>query len=190
MQGKLIFVTGGIRSGKSVFAEKITSEMGGRIAYIATAMAFDEEMDHRITIHRQRRPDTWTTFEEPHDVAKIIAEQGSRYDVLMLDCVTIMVSNLMYAEEKSTGQEFKKESQIAVIEKVRSVAEAAKRAAAHVVIVSNEVGMTLVSDNFLGRQYQELVGKANQIIAELSDDAYLVVAGYPINLKREGSANL
>ncbi len=183
MRGKLVFVTGGIRSGKSTFAEKITSELGEKIVYIATAEALDEEMRHRIALHRARRPDTWTTVEEPVKVTGEIINHGSKCDVIMLDCLTVLLSNLMFEKEKEKGKEFQKEFQAEILEEIRSLAEAAKEAEAHVVIVSNEVGMTLVSDNFLGRQYQELVGRANQIIAGLADEAYLVVAGYPIDLK-------
>lgn len=182
-RGKLVFVTGGIRSGKSAFAERITSELGQTITYVATAEALDDEMKLRIELHRQRRPDNWVTVEEPLKVTAVLKEYGSKCDVIMLDCLTILTSNLMFAREQAAGQEFKKEMQNEIIEEIEALARAARDAEAHVVIVSNEVGMTLVSDNFLGRQYQELVGRANQIVAGLADEAYLVAAGYPIALK-------
>ncbi|PKM81827.1 MAG: bifunctional adenosylcobinamide kinase/adenosylcobinamide-phosphate guanylyltransferase [Firmicutes bacterium HGW-Firmicutes-14] len=185
MRGKLIFVTGGIRSGKSEFAERLTAGMGGRITYIATAQALDDEMRHRIRLHRERRPDTWKTVEEPYRVAQAIREHGRDSQVVMIDCLTILVSNLMFRIEEIKGQEFKKEFQGEIVEEITSLARAALEAQAHVVIVSNEVGMTLVSDNFLGRQYQELVGIANQTVARLADEAYLVAAGYPVILKNQ-----
>lgn len=187
MKGKLVFVTGGIRSGKSAFAEEVTAQLGTAIAYIATAEALDDEMEHRIKLHRERRPDNWTTVEEPLQVTDKVRALGIEFDVIMLDCLTILLSNMMFAEEQKAGGEFKKEFQDAIIEEISSLAKAARESRAHVVIVSNEVGMTLVSDNFLGRQYQELVGRANQIIAGLADEAYLVVAGHPIDLKRRRS---
>ena len=188
MRGKLIFVTGGIRSGKSEFAELITSKLGNKVTYIATAQALDEEMRHRIRLHRERRPHTWQTVEEPYRVTEIIRENSQGSDVVMVDCLTLLLSNLMFKKEQETGGDFKKESQAEILREIGSLAKAAAETEAHVVIVSNEVGMTLVSDNFLGRQYQELVGKANQIIAMTADKAYLVVAGHPIDLKKEGAA--
>lgn len=183
-RGKLVFVTGGIRSGKSAFAEKAAAELGQIITYVATAEALDDEMKLRIELHRQRRSDNWTTVEEPLKVTAVLQDYGSKCDVIMLDCLTVLISNLMFAREQATGLDFQKEMQSDIIEEIGALARAAKEVEAHVVIVSNEVGMTLVSDNFLGRQYQELVGRANQIVAGLADDAYLVAAGYPIALKR------
>ncbi len=188
MRGKLIFVTGGIRSGKSEFAEMITAKLGNEVTYIATAQALDEEMRHRVRLHRERRPGTWQTVEEPYLVTEIIREKGRSSGVIMLDCLTLLLSNLMFKKEQETGGDFQKEFQAEILREIDSLAGAAVEAVAHVVIVSNEVGMTLVSDNFLGRQYQELVGKANQILAAAADKAYLVVAGYPIDLKKEGAA--
>ena len=182
-RGKLVFVTGGIRSGKSAFAEKLTAELGQAITYVATSEALDDEMQLRIELHRQRRPDNWKTVEEPLKVSAVLQEYGGKCDVIMLDCLTILISNLMFAREREAGQEFQKEMQNGIIEEIGALARAAKDAKAHVVIVSNEVGMTLVSDNLLGRQYQELVGRANQLVAGLADEAYLVAAGYPIALK-------
>lgn len=182
-RGKLVFVTGGIRSGKSAFAEKITAELGQTIIYVATSEALDDEMKLRVQLHRQRRPDNWQTVEEPLKVTAVVQEYGDKCDVIMLDCLTILISNLMFAREREAGQDFQKEMQDGIIKEIDALARAARDVKAHVVIVSNEVGMTLVSDNFLGRQYQELVGRANQIAAGLSDEAYLVAAGYPITLK-------
>ncbi len=202
MRGKLIFVTGGVRSGKSSFAERITSQLGAKVTYVATAQAFDEEMEHRIELHRSRRPADWLTVEEPLNAAGVITEYGSKSDVIMLDCLTMLLSNLMFAEEQRTGRtledEFKKGSrknfqqdfQKRILDEIGAVARAAREAPAHVVVVSNEVGLTLVSDNYLGRQYQELVGLANQIAAGQADEVYLVVAGYPLELKSGRSGNL
>ncbi|WP_418789921.1 bifunctional adenosylcobinamide kinase/adenosylcobinamide-phosphate guanylyltransferase [Phosphitispora sp. TUW77] len=188
MRGKLVFVTGGIRSGKSEFAEFITSKLGNKITYIATAEPVDEEMLLRIRLHRQRRPDTWQTIEEAYRITEIIKENGHNSDVIILDCLTLLLSNLMYKKEKESGGDFEKEFQTEILEEISILAKTAAESAAHVVIVSNEIGMTLVSDNFLGRQYQEIVGKANQIVAATADKAYLVVAGHPIDLKKEGAA--
>jgi adenosylcobinamide kinase/adenosylcobinamide-phosphate guanylyltransferase len=184
MSGKLIFVTGGVKSGKSAFAEKVTSKLGQRITYLATAEARDKEMRNRIVIHQERRPENWTTVEEPLKVTAVLKEYGSKSDVIMLDCLTMLLTNLMFKEAQIKDKEFQKESLNNVLEEIQALADAAKEAEAHVVIVSNEVGLSLVSENYLGRQYQELVGIANQMIAQQSDEAYLVVSGYPIDMKK------
>ncbi len=184
MSGKLIFVTGGIRSGKSAFAEEITFRLGEKVTYLATAQVLDEEMRFRIEQHRERRPDSWITLEEPINVTEAIIKQGKKCEVIMLDCLTIFISNLMIYEEQRIGKVTQKEMRNGILGEISNLAKAAKKAAAHVVIVSNEVGLTLVSDNYLGRMYQELVGAANQIVAGLADEAYLVVAGHPIDLKK------
>lgn len=186
-RGRLIFVTGGIRSGKSAYAEQVTAELGRSVTYVATAEALDDEMRLRIELHRQRRPGNWTTVEEPLDVTAVIREYAGKCDVIMLDCLTVLISNLMFAREQAAGHGFQKEMQDGIIVEIAALARAARDAEAHVVIVSNEVGMTLVSENFLGRQYQELVGRANQIMAGSADEAYMVVAGCPIELKRGGT---
>lgn len=183
MQGKLIFITGGVRSGKSSFAEEVTSGLGSDITYIATAQAFDNEMKHRIHLHRERRPNFWKTVEEPLDVTGVIRKIGSQTEVIMLDCLTMMVSNLMFRLPDAEA-DLSVENQEKIIDEIRSVAAAAKEADAHVVIVSNEVGLTLVSDNKLGRIYQEIVGRANQVVAAQADEAYLVVSGLPVTLKK------
>lgn len=191
MPGKLIFITGGIRSGKSTFAEQVTSRLGSDITYLATARAFDEETRHRIDLHRQRRPENWTTVEEPLNVTSVINEVGSTTDAILLDCLTMLITNQIFARAESDDPanscqepDLSRERQSEIIEEIKRLAETAKNVPANVIIVSNEVGMTLVSDNFLGRQYQELVGRANQVVAALADEAYLVVAGCPIDLKK------
>ncbi len=190
MGGQLIFITGGIRSGKSTLAEQIAADLGSRITYLATAQPLDEEMRQRIDRHRQRRPDDWTTVEEPIRVTEAIIKHGPGCDVIVLDCLTILLSNLLLAESAKPDRSKRPDAQQAIITEVVSLAKAAKEAAAHVIIVSNEVGLTLVSDNPLGRQYQELVGRANQIIAGLADRAYLVVAGHPIELKKDSTGRI
>ncbi len=182
MQGKLIFVTGGIKSGKSAFAEDLVSQLGQSVTYIATAQALDDEMENRIYLHRQRRPKTWRTIEEPLNVSSVISEYGAKSDVIMLDCLTMLVSNLMF---KICGPDdvYQSKGHDDIINEIGFLAKTAKEAKANVVIVSNEVGMTLVSDNYLGRQYQELVGRANQVLARMADEAYLVVCGYGIDIK-------
>lgn len=174
--GKLIFVTGGTRSGKSAFAEEVTDALGSNVTYIATARAGDGEMMERIALHRQRRPDNWRTVEEPEQVRETIEYWGARSDVILLDCLTLFISNLMLNDEPDN----------LIVQAAEDIAAAAKAAKAHVVVVSNEVGLSLVPPNQLGRRYQEVVGRANQVLARAADEVYLVVAGMPLDLKEMG----
>lgn len=195
--GRLIFVTGGTRSGKSAFAEEVTAALGSDVTYIATARAGDGEMEKRIALHRQRRPAGWRTVEEPAEVRAAIELWGERSEVILLDCLTIFISNLMLAGEpvneddnpSNTGPG-RREAEAAhdreIVQAVEQIAAAAKAAKAVVVVVSNEVGLSLVSPYPLGRRYQELVGWANQIMAGAADETYLVVAGIPLDLKAMG----
>ena len=96
--GKMILVTGGARSGKSAFAEQLARESGGSVAYIATAEVWDEEMAHRVTLHRSRRPAGWKTYEAPREAAAVIREAGREHGVILFDCVTIYLSNMLCRE--------------------------------------------------------------------------------------------
>lgn len=194
--GRLIFVTGGTRSGKSAFAEEVAAALGSDVTYIATARAGDSEMAERIALHRERRPESWRTVEEPEEVRKAIEYWGKRSEVILLDCLTIYISNLLLAGENggadnngtagggsiSDSAEFNRN----IVSAVKQIATAAKTAKAHVVVVSNEVGLSLVSPYPLGRQYQEIVGRANQVLARDADETFLVVAGIPLDLKEMG----
>ena len=182
MDKKVVFITGGIRSGKSVFAENMVSTMGEKVTYVATARVSDDEMKHRISLHRERRPNFWGTVEEPLKAADAILAHGHDSDVIMIDCLTILISNLMFEHEDEQAGDFHK-LQVKVLKEINRLIEAITEVKAHVVTVSNEVGLTLVSDNTLGRRFQELVGLANQMMAEAADEVYLVVAGYPIVIK-------
>lgn len=183
MRGKLIFITGGIRSGKSSWAERIVADMGQKVTYIATARVLDEEMGRRVELHRLHRPEGWLTIEEPLKVSQVVSKFSDKSDVIMIDCLTILLSNLML-EAENGGERVKSELQQDILDEITSLVHTSRDAKAHVVIVSNEVGMSLVSENFLGRQFQDLAGLANQIVAGMADEAYFVVAGYPIDLKR------
>lgn len=195
--GKLIFVTGGTRSGKSTFAEEVTAALGSNITYIATARASDGEMAERIALHRQRRPDNWRTVEEPEQVKAVVEYWGERSDAILLDCLTLHISNLLLAGETEAGNsegdtgsvDGRKRAEKLdryILQAAEQIAAAAKAAKAHVVVVSNEVGLSLVPPYPLGRRYQDIVGRANQIFARDADEAYFVIAGCPLDIKEMG----
>jgi len=166
---KSILVTGGARSGKSAFAERLTLTLGERPIYIATAEAHDNEMATRIQVHRARRGEGWTTREAPLDLlAALDATDGA--EPRLVDCLTLWLSNLMFAE-----RDWQVEG--------RALAEAIRLQAAPVVIVTNEVGSGIVPENALARAYRDAAGVLNQMIAEAVDDVYLTVSGLPLKVK-------
>ena len=177
---KLIFITGGARSGKSCFAESLALKIGKKIAYIATAQALDEEMRERIDSHRARRPKNWLTFEEPEQVDRVIEDIDDEVDVILIDCLTLLVSNLISDFKKdSPGSEFC----IKINKKIDLIVEAALKSSATVIIVSNEVGSGLVPNSIIGRFFRDILGKANQSIARNADLVYFVVSGIPLLIK-------
>ena len=169
MEAKLILITGGARAGKSAFAQEWAHALGDEeVSFIATAQALDEEMRARIEKHKAERPATWETLEEPLEVP--FALSLAQANVVVLDCLTLWVSNLMHA-----GLE--------VLPEVENLL--AIRAETHkiLLVVTNEVGMGIVPDNELARKYRDLLGAANRRIAEEADVVYLLVAGIPVKIK-------
>ena len=163
-----ILVLGGARSGKSRYAESLA---GAEKFYIATAQAFDAEMQARIAAHRAQRGQGWQTFEAPLDVADQLQALDARGRFILIDCLTLWISNLMHAK-RDVGAE---------VEKLCHMLELAK---AKVVLVSNEVGQGIVPENALARAFRDQQGFANQRLAQAVDEVVLVVAGLPMVLKK------
>ncbi len=168
-EARLILVTGGARAGKSAFAQEWAHALGDKgVSFIATAQPLDEEMRRRIAQHQAERPATWELLEEPLEVPHTLSLAQGR--VVLLDCLTLWVSNLMHA-----GREV-----LPAIENLLAVrAEVDKT----LLVVTNEVGMGIVPDNALARHYRDLLGAANRRLAEEADVVYLLVAGIPLKLK-------
>lgn len=179
MSIKIVFVTGGARSGKSGFALKAASALPGRRGFIATATELDEEMRERIARHRADRGAAWDTIEEPLQLAKAIEEAAGSFDVLVVDCLTVWLSNVMWS-----GLDVMKEVEtlVSACEKIRD------RRCISLYIVSNEVGMGIVPANEMARKFRDLAGILNQKIAAVSDEVYLVTAGIPIQIKGKGES--
>jgi adenosylcobinamide kinase/adenosylcobinamide-phosphate guanylyltransferase len=179
--GRLILVLGGARSGKSTFAQRRAGELGGeQVLFVATAGAGDEEMRQRIEKHRRERPAGWQTLEAPQDVGRAIAAaQGGAVKVVLVDCLTLLVANRLGSAEDP----FAPEVEEGVAEEVQELAACAERLAGDLIVVSNEVGMGLVPPYPLGRAYRDLLGQANQALAQKADEVYLLVAGIPLAIK-------
>lgn len=175
--GKVTFILGGARSGKSTYAEKLALAHRGRVTYIATAEALDDEMAARIKKHKKARPGEWETREIPHDLTKTLQENPIDADVILLDCLTLWASNLLLrnsAEDEDIDEEALNEAGMGEIEGLFDIIAESK---ADWIIVSNEVGLGLVPPYPLGRAYRDLLGRVNQAVAARADEVYLLAAG-------------
>ncbi len=183
---KIILVTGGARSGKSNFAESLCINQNNRTAYIATSVAFDEEMKNRVKKHQESRPKEWKTYEIYKDIYSIVETLDKNHDTVIMDCVTLMVNNLMFTYgidvDKATSEELD-ELENYIREQIEKLLEAVKKTNLYFVIVSNEIGMGIVPENKLARIYGDFVGRANQLISKYSDEVYFVVSGIPMKVK-------
>ncbi len=180
MGKRLIFLLGGARSGKSAYAENWARERGGRVLFVATAQAFDDEMRDRIAAHRASRPASWHTLEAPLNVGAAIQAQGSGYDIVLVDCLTLLASNALLALAEDCTQA---DADAAILSEVEALLEAYHGSSAIWLIVSNEVGMGVVPPYRLGRLYRDALGRANQRLARQADEVLLLVAGLPWPLK-------
>jgi adenosylcobinamide kinase / adenosylcobinamide-phosphate guanylyltransferase len=180
-----VLVTGGARSGKSSFAERYAATLAGEGIYIATAQAYDREMEARIALHRQQRAErdiVWSTREEPLALAELLQSEGagdggSSTRVILVDCLTLWLSNWLLRLEQEIDVEAQLEVKIDELVKVFSEVERP------VVLVTNEVGYGLVPEYKLGRQFRDLSGRMNQRLAAVADQVFLVTSGIPMELK-------
>jgi adenosylcobinamide kinase/adenosylcobinamide-phosphate guanylyltransferase len=165
-----VFVLGGARSGKSAFAERLAIESGLERHYVATGRAWDEEMAARIAHHRQIRGDGWTTHEEPLDLVGALHAIDAQDNVILIDCLTLWVTNLMM-DGRDMAREF------------ASFASHVERAAARLILVSNEVGLGIVPENRMARDFRDHAGRLHQLIAGKAREVYFVAAGLPLKMK-------
>lgn len=165
-----LLVIGGARSGKSRYAQQRAESLGSRLAYIATAQALDAEMTDRIARHRTDRGPCWHTIEAPIDLADAITRASARYDAILVDCLTLWLSNLMGAD-------------LSLDHAFDALAQSVKSCASPLALVANEVGLGIVPDNPLARRFRDEAGRLNQRVAGIVDEAVLVAAGLPLRLK-------
>ena len=182
----IVLVTGGARSGKSNFAELLCREQNNSTAYIATSVAFDDEMKDRIKKHQDSRPKEWKTYEIYKDIYSIVEDLDKNHDTVILDCLTLMINNLMFTYgidvDKATTEEVN-EIEEYIKDQVEKLLKAVKKTDLYFLIVTNELGMGIVPENKLSRIYRDFVGRANQLIAKYSDEVYFVVSGIPMKVK-------
>lgn len=165
---RVTLVLGGARSGKSRFAEGLARDLSGPKTYLATAEAFDDEMRQRIAKHREDRAgDGWQTVEAPLDPAAVILRAEG---LVLMDCVTVWLGNLMHHERDIRAA-------------VSGLCVALASTGAGIILVSNEVGLSIVPENAMARRFRDEQGFANQKLAEVADAAYFIAAGLPLRLK-------
>ena len=176
---KILLVTGGSRSGKSAFAQKMAEALPGPRVFLATCPVIDPEMGARILRHQQARcSHDWQTLEEPLDLAAAL-QRAKNQPVVLVDCLTLWVNNVMY----EAGQRGQTVSESEMASRCQPVLEAARNHGGTVIFVTNEVGMSLVPETPLGRRFRDLAGRVSQIIAAESDEVFLVVCGQPLKIK-------
>jgi len=171
---KIIFILGGARSGKSTYALSLAKKYR-KVAFVATCQPLDKEMQERIRLHKKVRPGHWKTFEEPKDIEVLSGKIGNEFDCIIIDCLTLLVSNLILDGYKDGG----------ILKKIDAMLVNFRKKKAKVVMVSNEVGLGLVPANKLGRAFRDVAGKVNQIIAKEADEVFFVVSGIPLKLNEK-----
>jgi adenosylcobinamide kinase / adenosylcobinamide-phosphate guanylyltransferase len=192
---RLIVILGGAHSGKSAFAERLAASRGQSVAFIATATAGDNEMRERIARHRASRPKGWYTLEEPLDLARVVRQAAALADVLLLDCVTLWLGNVLLQEsgqqEKddegevefhTTGKLFDERAS----KEIEALLAVARSLGPNkiLIVVTNEVGLDIVPAYPLGRLYRDTLGYINQRLADAAERVYLMVAGIAVDIKR------
>lgn len=208
---ELIMVTGGARSGKSTFAQKLTLQQETlhpdiTVVYLATALAGDAEMRRRVDLHRRNRPSRWLTVEEPWDLEAALDTIPGDCGIVLVDCLTVWLSNLLLrsleesdlslSEEDSSWNSVKEqkgddssfnlaESELEeqIYKKVDVFLEKAGQGSYTTILVTNEVGWGVVPEHYLGRLFRDIAGKVNQQIAARADTVYLITSGIPLKLK-------
>lgn len=190
--GQLIFISGGVRSGKSSFAEKTVIELskqtGGRLHYIASGVAFDTEMKDRIRRHQEQRNEgneQWTTWEEPYFLHSL-SPSFHRHDIVLFDCLTNLLNNRLFqTEERLMDPTFHEEIKKSIMEGILSI----QKNCHSLIVVSNEILNEPILSSDLVLVYAKLLGKLNQEVVALAQEAYIVESGIPVCMKKEREDN-
>ena len=176
---------GGARSGKSDFAVKLAQDIGGECLFVATARAEDEEMQTRITAHQAQRPRKWRTLEVTEQIADALEVEAHKASVVLLDSVTLWVASVLAsASPHGLDQPDAAAAESALAAELGGFHDWYRGSAGSVIVVSDEVGMGLVPESASGRAFRDLLGGANQRLATIATEAYLLVAGIPVELKQ------
>jgi adenosylcobinamide kinase/adenosylcobinamide-phosphate guanylyltransferase len=169
---KITLILGGARSGKSSYALSLAKKYR-KVAFVATCQGLDQEMRERIRRHQQTRPKSWKTFEETKELTSLLIKIGNNFDCILIDCLTLLVSNLILSRHKEAE----------TLKKIEILLGTLRKNKAKVILVANEVGLGLVPRNKLGRNFRDIAGKVNQIIAKEADEVFFTVSGIPMRVK-------
>jgi len=186
--GRITFILGGARSGKSGFAQGLAVRLSAAstaagVTYLATATAEDDEMRLRVSRHRQARPAKWRTVEEPLRVAQALS--GETSGVVIVDCLTLLVTNILLeaGADRPDGSPGLEELERAAMQEIEDLLRQCRRIEGQVLLISNEVGMSVVPPTPLGRAFRDIAGRVNQRVAGEAEEVYLLVAGLAQRLK-------
>lgn len=177
----ITLVTGGARSGKSTFAESIYKD-NLNVVYMATSRVTDEEMRERVKLHQSSRPSEWRTYEGNYNLTEAIGEEKD----YLLDCITVLTSNIMFDISKDTeyiDYEMQGEIEGQIISQLKELIDEIRQRGYNLVLVTNEVGDSIVPEHHISRVFRDIQGRVNQKIASFADEVYLVYCGIPMRIK-------
>jgi adenosylcobinamide kinase / adenosylcobinamide-phosphate guanylyltransferase len=181
---KIILLLGGARSGKSFFAQEYARRHGEKVLFVATATAGDEDMLVRIAKHKKDRPVDWRTLEATTKIGIQIEANAGDAELIIIDCITMLVNNIFSGHDDN---QFNTISAIVlekeVITEIEQLQQCLKKVNASFLIISNEIGLGLVPDNRMGRLYRDILGRANQMLAQTADEVFLMMVGIPMRVK-------
>lgn len=183
---RLVLVTGGARSGKSTFAEKLAKDCNCDVVYIATSIPFDDEMKARIKKHVEQRPANWKTVEAYKDLDRHLVQEKKEPVAYLLDCITIMITNLMLESSLDWDNISNRESdnlEAQIKQEMEKLIEVVNEKDTTFILVTNEIGMGIVPENRLSRLFRDIAGRINQMLAQAADEVYLCVSGIPVKIK-------
>ena len=182
MNKELILILGGARSGKSSFAQQLAAKANGNVIFLATSQAGDDEMAERISRHKASRPASWRTIEEPLDLVGLLQIEATSADVVLIDCLTLWVSNILIRDGDSAEEE--------VLKQIGGILDNYRQGNTSYIMVSGEVGMGLVPANPMGRAFRDILGRLNQELARKADKVFMLIAGIPVDIKSLGTSVL
>lgn len=183
----IVLITGGARSGKSTYAEKLAKEEKSGVLYIATSIPFDDEMKDRVKKHKERRPSTWHTFEGYKNLKQVFYNEEMQFGTILLDCITIMVTNLMFDIAGDSFDALNNEAidtmESEILQEVADFICEGEKSSKTIIIVTNEIGSGIVPEYKMARVFRDIAGRVNQYIASRAKEVHLVVSGIPIKIK-------
>jgi adenosylcobinamide kinase/adenosylcobinamide-phosphate guanylyltransferase len=178
--GWLVFILGGARSGKSDHAQRLARARSGPVLFVATAQPMDDEMKRRIAAHRHSRPSQWETLELPTGVGRHMLDRETGAGVVLLDCLTLLISNMMLQAARDGVEPDEKAARQAVEDEIELLTQAIRRSDSEWIVVSNEVGQGVVPAYASGRLFRDLLGWVNKEMARQADEVLWMVAGIPV----------